>query len=181
MITNKCEEGELITPALERVGFFSWLCDASRKVVTNAIRSWGVTGRDNTLIGEAWELYDKTGQNTLAGLEIALITQPTPDGIHRRRGVLNGVLKGRMDNAPPGPQRDIPNSVVAWLSAQPELRGESIIGADPGALYGPAINFPHNPGASLCSITSDMLVVVDGRRCIPFLLDGKVVGIPFLS
>lgn len=53
------------------------------------------------------------------------------------------VLKSaRLDGTPPAPKRDVPNSTALWLTAHPELRGESICSADPGSLFGPAVDIP---------------------------------------
>lgn len=164
---NRQELGELVEPGLERRSFSTWLNDSICKVVTNAIRSWGVTGCDNTLIAEAVELYDKTGMNTLVAYEAAAITQPSPDGIHRKRGLFNAVFKGRMDWEPQGPRRDEPNSIGFFLSAQPEIRAESVCGADPDTLFGPAINIAGNPDASLCRMDSQMRWIRgEMRECI---------------
>jgi hypothetical protein len=178
-ITDKRTEGELITPDLERVGFFTWLSDAIGRVVTNAIRSWGVTGRNSTLIGEAWELYDMTtGENALVGHEVALISKAAPGGLAPKRAVFDAVLKGRMDWQPQGPRRDVPNSTGFWLSTQPEVRAESVCSADPDSLFGGAVDIRGNPGASVFNISADML---RAGRCAPGIVDGHRVAMPLVD
>ena len=175
---NIRNEGELIAPDLERRSFSTWLSDAVAKVVNSATRSWGVTGHDSVLIGEAWELWDRTGDNGLVGHEIALLTEPPTDGIARKRAGLNIVLKSaRLDGTPPAGKRDVPNSTAVWLTAHPELRGESVFSAAPDALYGPAVDIPHNPGASLFRISADML----RGGGVPALVDAVEVNVPVVN
>ena len=176
MIDNRTED-ELITPELERMRFTTYLTDASRKVATAAIRSFGFLGDLVTFIGEAWELYARsaTGHGVLQ--EMAVIEVAEGDGI-RTLHLLNFVAKVRMDGAPLQAVRAIKNSAPLWMTAHPDARFDGCVKIAPETLHGPLLDVSGNPGAVLARISSDMLEWHGGILMWPLEIDGKRWGVP---
>jgi hypothetical protein len=162
--------GRVETATTFRGSFVAWACDASGKVVNRELHSVSAEGSNSTLIDEAWEFWDQNGTNALIAREYAFIVRKNVAG-NRPRFVFDCVLKKGPDDQQDGKGWDVPRSAPLRASAEPGMRWESLSIAEPGALFGPAIQIKGNPGAPLFEVSSDMLR--DG--CVWGLVDGVSV------